>query len=355
MATSIIQTDLSDVLARLAQGSSLTRAEAAEALRAVMTGSVSEMQTAALLTALRTKGETIDEVAGFAETMRAHARQVTLDVGDRQVVDTCGTGGDGHNTFNVSTTAAFVVAGAGVPVAKHGNRAASSQTGSADLLEALGATVVASPGRVAAAITTTGFGFMLAPEYHPAMRHVMPVRRGLGFPTVFNILGPLSNPAGVRRQVIGVRDIATARTMANVLQQLGSDRVLIVTSCEGADELTLSGTNHLVDYDRERGSIDEYQLDPLEYGLARTDLSAIRGGNAAHNAVLTRRVLDGEAGAYRETVVLNAAAALLVAGRASTIGDGLAIAAESIDSGSARRVVDEFIAFSNQPVEEAVA
>jgi anthranilate phosphoribosyltransferase len=320
-----------------------------------MTGSVSDVQTAALLTALRTKGETIDEVAGFAETMRAHAKRVTLDVGDRQVVDTCGTGGDGHNTFNVSTTAAFVVAGAGVRVAKHGNRAASSQTGSADLLEALGATIAATPERVAAAIAIIGFGFMLAPEYHPAMRHVMPVRRGLGFPTVFNILGPLSNPAGVRRQVIGVRDVATARTMANVLEQLGSDRVLIVTSCEGADELTLSGSNHVVDYDRVRGSIEEYQIDPLEYDLPRTDLSAIRGGNAAQNAVLSNRVLDGEEGAYRQTVLLNAAAALVAAGRAATLGDGLVIAAESIDSGAARTVVNEFVAFSNQPAEEAVA
>lgn len=355
MATPRAETNLADVLARLTQGVSLTRAEAADALRAVMTGTVSETQTAALLTALRAKGETIEEIAGFAETMRAHAKRVSLDIQTSQAVDTCGTGGDGHNTFNVSTTAAFVVAGAGVPVAKHGNRAASSKTGSADLLEALGATIAAPPERVAEAVSKTGFGFMLAPEYHPAMRFVMPVRRALGIPTVFNILGPLSNPAGVRRQVIGVRDLATARTMARVLQELGSERVLMVTSSEGADELTLTGVNHIVDYDSARGAIAEYEIDSWELGLPRSDLAAIRGGNAAENAELSRRVLDGEDGAHRHTVLLNAAAALVAAGRAETIGDGLAIASESIDSGAARNVLEQFVAFSNHPVEEAVA
>jgi anthranilate phosphoribosyltransferase len=354
MATEI-EFNLSEILNRLARGSHLTRAEAADALRAVMTGTVSEIQTAAFLTALRTKGETIDEVTGFAETMREYALQVLLDAGDRPVVDTCGTGGDGHNTFNVSTTAAFVVAGAGVLVAKHGNRAASSKTGSADLLEALGAAIVAPPDRVAESIVRTGFGYMHAPEYHPAMRHVMPVRRGLGFPTVFNILGPLSNPAGVRRQVIGVRDQEIARTMANVLAQLGSDRVLIVTSSEGADELTLTGQNLVVDYDRERGTVEEYGVDPLDYDLPRSELSDIRGGDAAENAVISTRVLNGEDSPYRHTVALNAAAALVAAGRAQSIGDGLAIAQEAIASGAARAAVDAYVAFSNAPVEEAVA
>jgi anthranilate phosphoribosyltransferase len=354
MATQI-EVNLADILNRLARGTSLTRVEAADALRAVMTGAVSEIQTAALLTALRTKGETLDEVAGFAEAMRAHATQVTLAPDDRPVVDTCGTGGDGYHTFNISTTAAFVVAGAGVLVAKHGNRAASSKTGSADLLEALGASIVASPERVAESIARTGFGYMHAPEYHPAMRYVMPVRRGLGFPTVFNILGPLSNPAGVRRQVIGVRDQATARTMANVLSQLGSERVLIVTSPEGADELTLTGPNHVVDYDRERGTVEKYTVDAREYGLVPSDLGAIRGGDATENAAITSRVLDGEDSPYRQTVVMNAAAALIAAGRVQSIADGIALAQESIDSGSARRTVDAYIAFSNQPAEEAVA
>lgn len=354
MATAI-EVNLADVLNRLARGTSLTREEAADALRAVMTGAVSEIQTAALLTALRTKGETIDEVAGFAESMRAHALQVTLIADDRPVVDTCGTGGDGYHTFNVSTTAAFVVAGAGVLVAKHGNRAASSKTGSADLLEALGASIVASPDRVAESVARTGFGYMHAPEYHPAMRYVMPVRRGLGFPTIFNILGPLSNPAGVLRQVIGVRDQPTARTMANVLAQLGSERVLIVTSPEGADELTLTGPNCVVDYDRDRGTVEEYTVDARDYGLMHAELGAIRGGDAAENAVITTRVLDGEDSAYRQTVVLNAAAALVASGSVASFGDAIALAQDSIDSGAARQTVGAFVAFSNQPAEEAVA
>jgi anthranilate phosphoribosyltransferase len=181
------------------------------------------------------------------------------------------------------------------------------------------------------------------------------VRRALGIPTVFNILGPLSNPAGVRRQVIGVRDADTARTMANVLAQLGSDRVLMVTSCEGCDELTLSGVNQIFDYDRERGSVDEYEIDPLEHGLPRTELAAIRGGGATENAKLSRAVLHGDAGPHRQTVVLNAAAALLAAGFVNSFKDGLQAAEESIDSGAARRAVDAFVAFSNQPVEEAIA
>jgi anthranilate phosphoribosyltransferase len=344
-------TNLAELLGRLSRGISLSRSEAAETLRAVMTGMVSEIQTAALLTAMRTKGETIEEIAGFAETMRAHARKVELRPDDRPVVDTCGTGGDGHGTFNVSTTAAFVVAGAGVRVAKHGNRAASSQTGSADLLEALGAAIASAPDQVAQSIASVGFGFMLAPEYHPAMKHVMPVRRALGFPTVFNILGPLSNPAGVRRQVIGVRDVETARVVANVLAELGSDRVLVLTSCEGADELTLSGVNHVVDYDRAAGAIAEYDVIATEFGLNRAELSAVRGGSAQENAGLTLGVLEGQAGPYRETVVLNAAAALVAAGVAASIAQGVPVAEAAIDTGAARRVLDEFISLSNRAAE----
>jgi anthranilate phosphoribosyltransferase len=320
-----------------------------------MSGAVSDIQTAALLTALRIKGETIDEVAGFVETMRAHVRRVELGPDHRPVVDTCGTGGDGYGTFNVSTTAALVVAGAGVRVAKHGNRAAKSLSGSADLLEALGAAIASPPHQVAAAINRIGFGFMLAPEYHPAMKYVMPVRRGLGFPTVFNILGPLSNPAGVRRQVIGVRDRDTARMIASVLRQLGSERAIVVTSAEGADELTLTGPNHVVDYDAERGGITEYQVKASEHGLPSSDLVEIKGGSAADNAVLTNRVLDGENGPHRHTVVLNAAAALVAAGAAMTITEAVEMAQHAIDSGAARSVLDEYVAFSNAPVEEVPA
>ena len=345
-ATETVQ--ITDALQKVTAGESLTRDEAASVLRLVMAGVVSEVQTAALLTALRTKGETIDEVAGFAEAMRAHAQKVTLSIDPRPAIDTCGTGGDGLNTFNVSTTAALVIAGAGVRVAKHGNRAASSQTGSADLLEALGAAVVLSPEAVSAAIDETCFGFMFAPAYHPAMKHVMPVRRGLGFPTVFNILGPISNPAGVTRQVIGVRNPKIARTLANVLGQLGADRVLVVTSSEGADELTLGGPNYVVDYDRTRGTVEEYHLAPDEFGLNQSDLAGIRGGDAKVNAGLTRAVLDGEHGPHRETVLLNAAAALIAAGVAEGLRDGYVRAKDAIDSGAAAKVLERYVELSNQ-------
>jgi anthranilate phosphoribosyltransferase len=352
-ATETVQ--ITDALHKVTAGVSLTRDEAASVLRLVMAGAVSEVQTAALLTALRTKGESIDEVAGFAEAMRAHAQKVTLSDDPRPAIDTCGTGGDGLNTFNVSTTAALVIAGAGVRVAKHGNRAASSQTGSADLLEALGAAVVLSPEAVSEAIDETCFGFMFAPAYHPAMKHVMPVRRGLGFPTVFNILGPISNPAGVTRQVIGVRNPEIARTLATVLGQLGADRALVVTSSEGADELTLGGPNHVVDYDRTRGTVEEYHLAPSAFGLDLSDLAGIRGGDAKVNAGLTRAILDGERGPHRETVLLNAAAALIAAGVAEGLRDGYVRAQDAIDSGAAANVLERYVELSNRFANQAAS
>jgi anthranilate phosphoribosyltransferase len=339
---------ITGALQKVTSGESLSREEAASVLRLVMAGVVSEVQTAALLTALRTKGETVDEVAGFAEAMRTHAQKVTLSDDPRPAIDTCGTGGDGLNTFNVSTTAALVVAGAGVRVAKHGNRAASSQTGSADLLEALGAAIVLSPEAVSEAIDETCFGFMFAPAYHPAMKHVMPVRRGLGFPTVFNILGPISNPAGVTRQVIGVRNPEIARTLANVLGHLGADRVLVVTSSEGADELTLGGPNHVVDYDRSRGTVEEYHLAPDDFGLGQSELTGIRGGDAQVNAGVTRSILAGDHGPHRETVLLNAAAALIAAGVVNGLRDGYERAKESIDSGAAANALGKYVELSNK-------
>lgn len=338
--------DISLAIQTVSSGQALDRTTAFEVMRDVMTGAVSEVQIAALLVALRTRGETSSEVAGFAEAMRGHARRVSLgDLSGRAAVDTCGTGGDGYGTFNVSTTAAFVIAGAGVPVAKHGNRAASSQTGSADLLEALGASIAAAPEEVAAAVSQVGFGFMLAPEYHPAMRHVMPVRRGLGVPTVFNILGPLCNPAGVTRQVIGVRNSAIANLMADVLAQLGSERVLLVTSSEGADELTLTGPNKVVDLSAESGGVTEYELDPGELGFDPTPLAEIRGGTAAENAAITRSVLRGAAGPHRDTVVLNAAAGLVAAGAAGTFMEGVGLAGEAIDSGAAFALMEAYVSF----------
>lgn len=342
MSDSVI--DIASPIRTVSGGGVLDRATAHEVMRDVMAGAVSDIQMAGLLIALRTRGETPEEVAGFAEAMRGHSRKVELMVTGQPVVDTCGTGGDGHGTFNVSTTAAFVIAGAGVPVAKHGNRAASSQTGSADLLEVLGVAISATPEQVARSIEDVGFGFMLAPEYHPAMRHVMPVRRGLGVPTVFNILGPLCNPAGVLRQVIGVRNAEIAHLMANVLLQLGSERVLIVTSSEGADELTLSGPNQVIDLDKTRGGAAEYVLDPEELGFRPVPLEEIKGGTASENATITRAILDGDTGAHRDTVLLNAAAGLVAAGVAGDFANGIEQAAESIDSGSAKRVLDRLVA-----------
>jgi anthranilate phosphoribosyltransferase len=340
------QVDIGASIRTVASGIPLTRDEAATVMASITSGRVSDIQIAGLLAALRTRGETTDEVVGFAEAMRARCVRVHLPELQRPIVDTCGTGGDGHGTFNVSTTAALVVAGAGVHVAKHGNRAQSSQTGSADLLQALGATVSTAPEDVAEQVAHVGFGFMLAPEYHPAMRFVMPVRRGLGTPTVFNILGPLLNPAGVLRQVIGVRDRATARLMATALAHLGSERVLMVTSSEGTDELTLAGLNHVVDLNGETGDIAEYTVDAADLGFAHVSLDAIQGGDAHTNAGITRSILDGTAGPHRDTVLLNAGAALVAAGLAETIGEGAEMAGAAIDSGAARNVLNRYVEVS---------
>lgn len=344
--TDTSSSDIGSAIRTVTSGLPLTRDEAVEVMTAIMTGQVTEIQIAGLLAALRTKGETADEIMGFAEAMRAQAVRVHLPELERPVVDTCGTGGDGSGTFNVSTTAAFVVAGAGVHVAKHGNRAASSQTGSADLLQALGADHATSPQVVADHVSHVGFGFMLAPNFHPAMRFVMPIRRGLGTPTVFNILGPLSNPAGVKRQVIGVRDRATARLMASALAGLGSERILMVTSSEGADELTLTGPNHIVDFDSRSGDLREYAIDAPELGLTHSTLDAIKGGDATANADITSRILAGVKGPMRDTVLLNAAAGLIAAGVVPDFHEGIVQAARAIDSGSASHVVSRFVEVS---------
>ena len=330
-------------LNRLAAGETLSRSEAAEVMDAVMTGVVPPVQIAGLLTALRMRGETVDEVTGFAETMRSHSLRVELPAG-APVVDTCGTGGDAACSFNVSTTAAFVVAGAGVRVAKHGNRSMTSQCGSADLLEALGAVISLTPEAVAASIERAGMGFMFAQSYHPAMRHVGPVRRELGIRTVFNILGPLTNPAGVKRQVVGVSTPAVATLMAEVLGNLGAERVLIVSSADGMDELTLAGPNSVTEFDAERGECRTYAFDGMELGLGRATRDDLRGGDPQENLRITRSVLHGQHGAYRDTVLLNAGAALYAACVVTSIADGVEQAAESIDSGKAARAAADFVA-----------
>ena len=328
----------------LARGRSLEREAARATMDGIMTGQATPAQIAAVLIALRMKGETPTELAGFAEGMRAHVLPVHASRPD--LIDTAGTGGDGANTFNISTTAALVAASAGAAVAKHGNRAVSSASGSADLLEALGFEVELPAERVAASIDELGFGFMFAPLHHPAMKHAAPVRRELGVRTVFNLLGPLTNPAGARRQLIGVYAPELVPLIASVLAELGGvERALVVHGAGGVDELTTLGPNRacLV----EGGNVRNYDVDPASLGFEPGELADLAGGSALDNAARTRATLEGEAGPASDTVVLNAAAALLVAGTVRTLGDGCLSAREAILSGAASARLAELIAFSN--------
>jgi anthranilate phosphoribosyltransferase len=335
------------VLQRLAEGRDLTREEAARALHQIVEGSAGEAQAAAFLMALRVKGETSEEIAGLLETMRGLA--IPVETSGRDVlVDIVGTGGDRLGTFNISTTAALVVAGAGVKVAKHGNRAASSLCGSADLLEALGVRVDLTPAEVAACLERVGMGFMMAPLHHPAMGRVAAVRRALGVRTVFNFLGPLTNPAGVRRQLVGVGAADYLEVLAGALARVGCEHALLVHGAEGMDELSVAGPSMVVEVrDGEVGA--PYRLDPEECGLRVHDLAALLGGDPTENAAITRRVLAGVGGAPRDAVLLNAAAALYVAGVAPSILEGVEVAAESIDSGLAARLLDQLVSVTNEP------
>lgn len=328
-------------IATVIRGGSLSSDEAHAAMSAVMEGEATQAQLAGLLLALRMRGETADELTGFARAMR---ERVVAVIAPHGAIDTCGTGGDGSKTFNISTAAALVVAAAGVPVAKHGNRAMSSATGSADVLDELGIPIDHDADSAARALTTDGFAFLFAPSYHPAMRHAGTVRRELGVPTAFNLLGPITNPAGVRRQVIGVADPTAAAKVAQVLHALGSERALVVHG-NGVDELPLDGSG--VVYDVSAAGVRRRRVDSAALGFAHADSSALRGGDAAHNAALIESVLRGEQGPRRDVVLLNAGAALLVAGRAHRLRDGVELAAETIDSGRAtatlarlRRTVD---------------
>ena len=306
-------------------------------LREVMEGNASEVETAGFLVALRTKGETVHELAGLAATMRALALRVNAGDG---LIDTAGTGG-GRPTFNVSTTAAFVAAGAGCRVAKHGNRSSTSQCGSADVLEALGARIDLGPDEVAACIDSIGFGFMFAPNHHSAMKHVMPVRKALGVRTIFNFLGPLTNPAGARRQVIGVSDPAKLETMAAALGELGTDRALVVSSADGLDEFSVSGATRVVEL--RDGQLASYDVTPEQVGIERAADGAVGAGTPDENARVLRRVLEGEPGTERSLAVLNAAAAIYVGGRAASLRHGVERAREAIDSGAALRTLDAYL------------
>jgi anthranilate phosphoribosyltransferase len=328
---------LTEAIDRVASGQDLAADEASRVLREVMEGNASEAETAGLLVALRTKGETTQEIAGLAATMRGLALRV--EAGD-DLVDTAGTGG-GRPTFNVSTTAAFVAAGAGCRVAKHGNRSSTSQCGSADVLEALGARIDLEPDEVASCIDTIGFGFMFAPKHHVAMKHVVPVRRALGVQTIFNFLGPLTNPAGARQQVIGVSDPSRLETMAAALGQLGTDRALVVSSADGLDELSVSGATRVVEL--RKGRLAIYDVTPEEVGLERASDGAVGAGTPDANARVLRRVLEGEPGTERSLALLNAAAAIYVSGRAGSLGDGVVRARDSIDSGAALSTLEAYL------------
>ena len=324
-----------ETLESLLRRRDLTRDEAVALMDAIVSGEMSDAQIAAIVIALRAKGETIDEIAGFASVLRERAVAVTTARDD--LVDTCGTGGDGTHTFNISTAAALVAAGAGVGVAKHGNRALSSQCGSADVLEALGVRPLA-PARVGECIDRAGIGFMFAPSHHPALRHAGPARRALGVRTIFNLLGPMANPAAVRRQLIGVFDPALTETVAGVMRSLGSERVFVVHGCDGSDEVTIAGETRVTSL--HDGRIETFTFTPEAVGIPRAPASSLRGGTPVENARSIAAVLDGARGPQRDAVLLNAAFAIVVAGRAASIQDGVAVAALSIDGGRARAVLD---------------
>jgi anthranilate phosphoribosyltransferase len=321
-----------------AAGRDLSEDEAAAAMEEMMTGQATPAQVAALLTALRMKGESIDEIAGMARVMREKALRVTVS-GD--LLDTCGTGGDGLGTFNVSTAAAFVCAGAGVRIAKHGNRAATSSSGSADVLEALGAKIELTPEQVQACIEKCGVGFMFAQAFHPAMRFVGPVRREIGIRTIFNFLGPLTNPAGAQYQLLGVGDESIAPKMAAVLGKLGTRRALVVHSEDGLDEVSLSSPTFVQEL--REGMLHAYTFTPEDAGLKRASLAELKGGTPEENAARIRRIFAGELGADRDFVLINAGAALMAAGKADDLKSAVELAAQSIESGSAGRALVGFI------------
>lgn len=308
----------------------------------IMTGEASPARLGAFLAGLRLKGESTEEMVGLVETMREFSQKVEVDY---PVVDTCGTGGDRSGSINVSTMAAFVVAGAGAKVAKHGNRAASSQCGSADVLEALGVRVDLGPEGVKRCLDEAGMGFCFAPIFHPSMRHAGPIRKELGVPTVFNFLGPLTNPAGATRQAVGVSDLNMAPKMVEVLKALGSVRVLAFRGHDGLDELSTAASSDL--WELLEGEVTQSVVDPLELGIRRVPASALAGGSAEKNAEVVRQVLDGGAGPDRDVAILNAAAAVVAAGLARDLPDALPLAAESVDSGKARRVLEQLIEVSN--------
>lgn len=334
------------LLAKLVDGRILSADEAHAFFAACLRGEPTPAQVAAAVTALRIRGETVEEIAAFATAMREAAR--TLDH-PYDAFDTCGTGGDGQHTFNISTAAALVLAGAGLKVAKHGNRAMSSKSGSSDVLSVLGVNLQASPAQQRRSLDEAGIAFLFAPAYHGAMRHVGPVRAEIGFRTVFNLLGPLSNPAGAKRQVMGVYDPRLLEPLAEVLGRLGATRAWTVHG-QGLDELTTTGETEVAEW--KDGAVRRFTVTPEDAGLPRASLDALRGGDAEENADALRALLDGATGAYRDIVLLNAAAALVVADRAADLAEGAALAAAVIDDGRAAKALADLVEATNTVIEE---
>ena len=334
--------DLKSIIAKVATGATLSREEAASAFDRMMSGEATPSQLGGLLMALRVRGETIDEITGAVSAMRAKMLKVKAP---RNAIDVVGTGGDGSGSVNVSTCAALIVAGAGVPVAKHGNRALSSRSGAADVLAALGVKIDLSPEQVSRCVSEAGIGFMFAPAHHPAMKNVNPTRVELATRTIFNLLGPLSNPAGVVRQMIGVFSRQWVQPLAQVLKNLGSESVWVVHGSDGLDEITLTGPTFVAAL--ENGAIRSFEVSPEDVGLKRVAGEALKGGDAAANAAALRNVLAGLPSPYRDVALFNAAAALVVAGRAKELKEGLALGIQSIDGGAAAERLKRLVEVSN--------
>jgi len=335
--------NIREAIDKLVNRVNLAEADTVDVMNQIMTGEATPLQVASFLTALRMKGETVEEITGAARVMREKARRV--NVGGKTVLDTCGTGGDQKGTFNISTTSAFVVAGAGVDVAKHGNRSVSSQSGSADVLGALGVKVDAPKERVEQCIARIGIGFLFAPLLHEAMKYAVGPRRDIGIRTIFNLLGPLTNPAMASHQLIGIYSGDLVGAIANVLKNLGSARAMVVHGLEGLDEISLCGPTKVAEL--RDGQIKEYVLEPEQVGLTRCQLAELRGGSAEQSAGIVRSVLAGDKGPARDVVLLNSGAALYVSGRAASIVDGIKLAAASIDSGKARLKLEQLVELTN--------
>ena len=336
--------NIQEAIAKVIEGADLSRGEMTDAMNQIMSGEATDAQIGAFLIALRVKGESVDEIAGAASVMREKATPIATrhDV----IVDTCGTGGDHSGTFNISTTAAFVAAGAGLCVAKHGSWSVTSQSGSADVLSALGVNIEASPETVSRCLDDVGVGFLFAPALHGAMKYAIGPRREIGARTIFNALGPLTNPAGAKRQVVGVYSAALTETLAGVLGTLGLARAFVVHGSDGLDEMTLTGPTRVSEL--KYGSVSTYSVSPGDFGLAQAPADALKGGDADYNAEITRSILNGEEGPRRDIVLLNAAAAIVAGDKARDLNEGVQVAAEVIDSGKALEKLEGLVAASRE-------